>query len=113
MQGSEASSAPAPAPDRVRQLPTRQTRKRKRRARRNDDDDDDLEDDGVYGVDHDGDEVYEVDEVVDKRGDGDNVEYLVYWKPRSRWPDATWVHASNFQNAPDVVNDYETRLLGH
>ena len=27
--------------------------------------DDDLEDDGVYGVDHDGDEVYEVDEVVD------------------------------------------------
>lgn len=55
--------------------------------------DDDMSSDN--GVDSDGEPLYEVDEVVDEQGKGDDLEYLVYWKPRSRWSDPTWLHHSN------------------
>jgi len=47
------------------------------------------------GIDSDGDPLYEVDEVVDEQGVGDEMEYLVYWRPRTQWLDPTWLHHSN------------------
>ena len=43
-----------------------------------------------FGVNHAGLEVYELDEIVGERGKGDDLEFLVYWRPRSKWPDASW-----------------------
>ena len=52
------------------------------------------DEDGFNGVDADGDELYEVDEIVGEEGEGDELQYLVYWRPRNRWPAPTWQHHS-------------------
>ena len=63
------------------------------------------------GVDSDGDQYYEVDEIVDERGEGDNLEYLVWWKPRARYTTPTWTHHSNLGACEKAIADYERKSI--
>jgi len=64
-----------------------------------------------------GEPVFEVTEVIDERGEGDDLQYLVYWKPRAVWPAPTWQHYTCLIWCDDVLdayvraeNDYVNRI---
>ena len=56
-------------------------------------------------IDEDGDEEYEVAEILDKRRVGSVVKYLVRWKGYSRYHD-TWEPLSHLHNAADLIAEY-------
>ena len=53
-------------------------------------------------VDEDGDEEYEVSEILDRKRVGSVVKYLVHWKGYSRYHD-TWEPLAHLQNAADLI----------
>ena len=52
-----------------------------------------------HGVNHAGLQIFEVDKIIDERGEGVLKEYLAYWKPRSQWPEPSWWCHTNFNAA--------------
>ena len=62
--------------------------------------------DDDFGVNHAGLELYELDEIVGERGKGDDLEFLVYWRPRSKWPDASWHHHSNLRGCKEAIEAF-------
>lgn len=74
---------------------------------------DDRVDDVPYlpDVDDDGDEEYEVEQVLDKKRfgtrTGNIVKYLIRWKGYSRYHD-TWEPLSHLHNARDLINEFDS-----
>lgn len=51
-------------------------------------------------------EMYEVEDILQKRGVGNNIEYLVKWKGYSK-SEATWEHINNLENCKEIVAHFE------
>ena len=49
---------------------------------------------------------YEVDCVLDKRGEGEALEYQVRWK---KWPSPSWEPAANLSGAKAAIRKFEKR----
>jgi hypothetical protein len=60
------------------------------------------------GVNSDGEQLFEVDSIADSRQVGRHKEYLVYWKPRTKWPDPTWEAVSTL-DCPKLISDFNRR----
>ena len=56
-----------------------------------------------------GDEQYEVESILAKRGKGNRAQYLVKWVGYDHY-ESTWEKASNLADAPEVIAAYEARL---
>ena len=54
----------------------------------------------------DGVEIYEVERVLERRGKGARVEYLVEWKGYPRW-EATWVKHRDMTGADEAIAEFE------
>lgn len=67
-----------------------------------------IESDSDLGFDSDGQENYEVDSIVDERVFQRRKQYQVFWKPRSQWPDPTWIDFSVL-SAPELLQAWEVR----
>ena len=57
----------------------------------------------------DGEEAYEVEEIMGRRGSGTRREYLVKWRGYPQW-EWTWEPQRNLQNAADAVAAFEAKL---
>lgn len=93
-----APSAPAPAAAAAR-APKKRGRPPKRAAppspgQESSEDDSDVEED--FGANHAGHPIFQVDEIVDERGEGDDKEFQAFWKPRETFPEPSWHHWTNF-----------------
>merc|ERR1712173_361558 len=55
-------------------------------------------------------EVYEVENILEKRMKGKNVEYLVKWKNYDKPSDNTWEPASSLDGALDIITKFEQEL---
>jgi len=55
-------------------------------------------------------EVYEVEKILEKRGKGKKVEYLVKWKNYDGPNDNTWENPESLKSAADVIIKYEEEL---
>jgi hypothetical protein len=60
-------------------------------------------------LEQDGEDAYEVEEVMGRRGSGTRREYLVKWRGYPQW-EWTWEPLRNLRNAPDAVADFEAKL---
>ena len=56
----------------------------------------------------DGAEVYEVKQIIGKRGRGSRLEYLVEWVGYPSW-EATWESPSSLGDARDAIAEFESR----
>jgi hypothetical protein len=101
----------------VADLPDRRARPARSRAARggnlnanyeekSDSSEDSGDDQGFNGLDEDGDPIYEVDEIVGEQGEGDDLEYLVYWAPRALWPAPSWQHFTCLTDCDEVLRIY-------
>ena len=54
-----------------------------------------------------GKEMYEVEKILDKRGRGRVVEYLVKWKDYNDPRENTWEPTSNLKEAKEAINRFE------
>merc|ERR1719483_749794 len=52
-------------------------------------------------------EEYEVEKILNKRGKGKKIEYLVKWKNFEKEEDQTWEPMVNLKESQDIVNAYE------
>ena len=52
-------------------------------------------------------EDYEVEKVLDKRGSGRNISYLVKWKGWDLEEDLTWEPAKNLANVKNLIEEFE------
>jgi hypothetical protein len=59
-------------------------------------------------ITNEGREEYEVQEILDKRGNGRKTEYLVRWKDYGP-EDDTWEASENLKNAPGAVQQFKSR----
>jgi hypothetical protein len=59
-------------------------------------------------VQEDGGEVYDVKQILAKRGRGSRLQYLVEWVGYPSW-DATWEPVSALGNARDALAEFESR----
>jgi Chromo (CHRromatin Organisation MOdifier) domain len=59
-------------------------------------------------VKEDGAEVYEVKQILAKRGSGSRLQYLVEWVGYPSW-DATWEPVSALSDARDALAEFESR----
>jgi hypothetical protein len=57
----------------------------------------------------DGDEQYEVESILAKRGKGNRAQYLVKWVGYDQY-ESTWEKASNLADAPEVIAAFDARL---
>ena len=57
-------------------------------------------------MNHAGLKIYEVDEIVGERGEGDEKEYLTFWKPRKKYDTATWTAAGNLSGCQWAVTAF-------
>jgi hypothetical protein len=55
-------------------------------------------------------DVYEVEKILEKRGKGKKVEYLVKWKNYDGPNDNTWEPANSLDGATDIVINFEENL---
>ena len=56
-----------------------------------------------------GDEEYEVDEILDSRMRNSKLQYLVRWKDYPARVDWTWEPESNITYAPEAIKDFHTK----
>ena len=56
-----------------------------------------------------GDEEYEVNEILDSRMRGSKLQYLVRWKDYPTRVDWTWEPESNIMHAPEAIKDFHTK----
>ena len=56
-----------------------------------------------------GDEEYEVDEIVDSRMQNAKLQYLVRWKDYPSCVDWTWEPEFNITHAPEVIKDFHAK----
>ena len=56
-----------------------------------------------------GDEEYEVDEILDSRMRNSKLQYLVRWKDYPARVDWTWEPESNITHAPEAIKDFHTK----
>ena len=56
-----------------------------------------------------GDEEYEVDEILNSRMRKSKLQYLVRWKDYPTHVDWTWELESNIMHAPEVIKDFHTK----
>ena len=56
-----------------------------------------------------GDEEYEVDEILDSRMRNSKLQYLVRWKDYPACIDWTWEPESNITHAPEAIKDFHTK----
>ena len=56
-----------------------------------------------------GDEEYEVDEILDSRMRNSKLQYLVCWKDYPARVDWTWEPESNITHAPEAIKDFHTK----
>ena len=56
-----------------------------------------------------GDEQYEVESILAKRGKGNRAQYLVKWVGYDQY-ESTWEKASNLAGAPEVIAAYEAQV---
>lgn len=55
-------------------------------------------------------EDYEVEKIIDKRGSGRSVEYLVKWKGWDLEEDHTWEPTKNLADVKEIVKEFEASL---
>ena len=105
-QATSKKRARAPAPT----SPKKKAKKKKKKDETSSDEEASSEDSdgGDFGVNHAGLEIFELDRIIDERGDGVNKEYRAYWKPRSRYPTATWHVAANFVGCEAAIKAFHT-----
>jgi hypothetical protein len=60
-------------------------------------------------VEEDGVEVYEVDRILARRGQGARAQFLVEWKGWPSW-EATWEKRANLTNAAETLAEFEAAL---
>ena len=53
-------------------------------------------------------EVYEIEGIINHRGNGKNIQYLVRWKGYSKDADS-WLPADRFTHLP-TIGDYRKRI---
>ena len=58
----------------------------------------------------DGDEQYEVESILARRGKGNRAQYLVKWVGYDHY-ESTWEKASNLVGAPEAIAAYEAQCL--
>jgi hypothetical protein len=58
----------------------------------------------------DGAEIYEVEEILAKRGRGARLRYLVKWRGYPQW-EATWEPLASLEGAPEALQEFEQRVL--
>ena len=59
----------------------------------------------------DAEESYEVEKILDKRGDGKNIEYLIKWKNYESPNDHTWEPVEALNGAVEMINKFENELV--